>query len=473
VIAYKNIYFIGIGGIGMSAIARMIMAQGAKISGSDMSESDVTRGLQDLGVVVNFEQVAENLSGGTTRTDAGAGVAEGAVVGAGSDVEIDCVVYTTAIGEDNPEFVEAKKRGLPIFKYAEMLGQLSKGMETIAVSGTHGKTTVTAMISKVFAGVGLEPHTIVGSLLPELKSNYVKGGDVEKDGIESGGNILITEACEYKRSFLNLEPSHVVITNIDEDHLDYYSDLADIQSAFISLCEKLPEDGKIICDPSLPNLAPIVEKFEDKVVDYKNFLSDVPEVSEMKVIGEHNRLNAAAALAVVSIFVEKFFDEGSVEKMHDAQTSLSEFSGTWRRLENRGESENGAILYDDYAHHPDEILAGIKALRGAFPDKKLCIFFQPHLYSRTKILFDDFVKVFSATDGDGKKYIDELYLLPIYAAREPADPEIYSEILVEKTGATFVENFVTAAEIAAEKNAGSVVVTMGAGDVYRILDLVV
>ena len=432
-IKYKNIYFIGIGGIGMSAIVRMIKTQGAVISGSDMFESDVTHGLQKLGVVVNFEQVAENLP-----------------------VEIDCVVYTTAIGDDNPEFVEAQKRGLPIFKYSEMLGQLSSGMDTIAVSGTHGKTTVTAMISKVFSGVDLEPHTIVGSLLPEFKSNYIKGGSTEK-----GGNILITEACEYKRSFLNLEPKHVVITNIDEDHLDYYQDLSDIQDAFISLCKKLPEDGKIICDPSLPHLAPIVEKFGEKIIDYKKFLNDVPE---MKVIGDHNKLNGAAALAVVSIFAP--------DKAELAQSALSEFSGTWRRLENRGKTTSGTQLYDDYAHHPDEILAGIKALKGAFPNKKLCIFFQPHLYSRTKILFDDFVKVFSA-EAKGKSFIDELYLLPIYAAREPADPEISSEILAKKTGATFVENFATAAEIASEKNAESVVVTMGAGDVYKILDLVV
>jgi len=336
----------------MSAIARMLRGQGVEISGSDMSESDVTRGLQNIGVVVNFEQLAENL-----------GDEDGENL-------IDCIVYTTAIGDDNPEFLEAKKRGLPIYKYAEMLGQLSAGMNTVAVSGTHGKTTTTAMISKSFSGTELEPHTIVGSLLPEFKSNYIKGGSLER-----GGNILITEACEYKRSFLNLSPSHVVITNLDEDHLDYYRDLSDIQDAFISLCEKLPEDGKIICDPSLPNLEPIVEKFGDKIIDYKKFLEDVPE---MKVIGEHNRLNAAAALAAVSLFVNE---------ISGAKNSLREFKGTWRRLENRGKNENGAVLYDDYAHHPDEIFAGISALSEAFPDKKLCIFFQPHLYSRTKILF--------------------------------------------------------------------------------------
>jgi len=437
----------------MSAIARMLKEQGAKISGSDMSESDVTRGLQNLGVVVNFNQVAENLGDETVAN------------------AIDCVVYTTAIGGDNPEFIEAQKRGLPIFKYAEMLGQISSEFETVAVSGTHGKTTTTAMIASAFHGDEQKPHVIVGSLLPEYKSNYIKG-----DSDKKGGNILVTEVCEYKRSFLNLNPKHVVITNIEEDHLDYYSDLADIQSAFVSLCEKLPEDGKIICNPDHQNLKPIVEKFgkgdagdesnngksgSGKIIDYKDFLNQVPE---LKVLGEHNRINAAATIALMSIFSDDV--KGPV-------SGLKEFKGTWRRLEARGKSENGAVLYDDYAHHPDEVLAGIKALHGAFPDKKLCVFFQPHLYSRTKILFDDFIKVFSETDQNGRKYIDELYLLPIYAARESADPEISSEILAEKTGATFVESFEKAAEIASAKSDDSVVVTMGAGDVYHILDLVV
>ena len=467
-IEYKNIYFIGIGGIGMSAIARMLREQGATVSGSDASESDVTRGLQESGIHVNIGQNAENLSVSNLAM-------------AGHHDGIDCVVYTTAIPDSNPELSEARLRGLPTFTYAEMLGKISANFETIAVAGTHGKTTTTAMLASAFSGANLKPHVIVGSLLPEYKSNYLKGGVVDE-----GGNILITEACEYKRSFLNLNPKHVVITNIEEDHLDYYSDLADIQSAFIDLCAKTPKDGKIICNPDLPNLAPIVEKFPDKIVDYKKLLSKVPE---LKVLGEHNKLNAAATLALMSVFEEvgkNRENSADAQILDGAITGLEKFSGTWRRLEARGETEKGAILYDDYAHHPEEIRAGINALHQNFQDKKLVIFFQPHLYSRTKKLFDEFVEVFLEKNPVGESKItpvSELYLLPIYAAREPADSEISSEILAQKITeqnlsenskmkVEFLPSFEKAAEIALEKDDQCVVVTMGAGDVYKILDLV-
>lgn len=427
----------------MSAIARMLKTQGVQVSGSDISESDVTRGLLSEGITVNLTQVAENLP-----------------------KEIDCVVYTTAIPDNNPEFSEARTRDIPTFTYAQMLGQISTDFETVAVSGTHGKTTTTAMIASSFHGVGQKPHVIVGSLLPEYKSNYLKG---EAD--KNFGQILITEACEYKRSFLNLNPKHVVITNLEEDHLDYYSDLADIQQAFLDLASKIPADGKIICDSSLPNLAPIVEKFPDKIVDYKKFLEQVPE---LKVLGEHNRLNAAATLALVSVYsgCERSSDATTENFMKGAINGLENFKGTWRRLEARGETEKGAILYDDYAHHPEEIRAGINALRQKFPNKKLVIFFQPHLYSRTKKLFNEFVEVFSQTDGDENPLINELYFLPIYAAREPADSEITSEILAGKIDGNShaLESFEQAAEIIKQKDSDTVVVTMGAGDVYYIHD---
>lgn len=426
-IEYENIYFIGIGGVGMSAIARMLKTRGAIVSGSDMSETQVTQGLREEGVNVNLEQIAENLSD-----------------------EIDAVVYTTAVPENNPELVEAKKRGLPIYTYAQMLGLLSKDLDTIAVSGAHGKTTTTAMLSSAFIGANRKPHVIIGSLLPSIKSNYIKGEE----------NLLVTEACEYNRTFLNLNPKHLVITNIDEDHLDYFKDLADIQSAFVEVAEKLPEDGKIICDPSLPNLAPIVEKFSDKIIDYKKF---VPEVPELKVIGKHNILNGAAALATVSIFEED---------LSGAKNGLANFSGTWRRLETRDPNKNGAVIYDDYAHHPDEIKATIQSLHENFPDKKIIVFFQPHLYSRTKLLMDGFIKSLSEAD--------EIYLLPIYAAREPADPEISSEILTQKmkevaeddSKIEYLNTFEEAAKKINEKGSDNIVVTMGAGDVYKILDLI-
>lgn len=428
-IKYKNIYFIGIGGIGMSAIARMLKSRGATVSGSDIAETEVTRGLKKESVKVNLKQVAENLSD-----------------------DIDCVVYTTAVPKENPEFIEAKKRKLPIYSYAQMLGELSAGLETVAITGAHGKTTTTAMISAALRGAGRRPHVIVGSLLPELKSNYIRGEET----------ILITEACEYKRTFLNLSPKYMVITNIDSDHLDYYKDLADIQSAFVELADKLPADGKIICDPSLPNLKPIVEKYNHKIIDYIKFIKDVPS---LKVIGKHNILNAAASLAITSMFV----DEKS-NNFLGAKKGLAEFSGTWRRLEPRGKTSGGAILYDDYAHHPDEIRASLKALHEAFLEKKIVVFFQPHLYSRTKTLFDDFVKVFD--EFLSSKAISELYLMPIYAAREPNDPTVSSKILADNIpSANHLNTFDEAIKIISIKKTDSLVVTMGAGDVYKILDM--
>jgi len=444
-IDYKNIYFIGIGGIGMSALARMFKGQGISVSGSDASESDVTKGLQDIGVQVNLQQIVENI-----------------------DQETDCVVYTTAIPDSNPELMEARLRDIPIYTYAQMLGKVSSEFETVAVSGTHGKTTTTAMIASALHGSNKKPNVIVGSLLPEYKSNYIKGGEKEEMG-----DILITEACEYKRSFLNLNPKHVVITNIEEDHLDYYNDLSDIQNAFMDLVYKTPEDGKIICDPSSKNLTPIVEKYPEKIIDYRNFIDKVPQ---LKVLGEHNRINAAATLALVSVYSD---NQGADDELLDgAIKGLGNFKGTWRRLQARGENENRALLYDDYAHHPEEIKAGVNALRENFLDKKLVIFFQPHLYSRTKKLFNDFVTAFSEKDKTDQSKISELYLLPIYAAREPADSEITSDKLAEEISENVsfkveaLPDFETAAKIATEKDAEYVVVTMGAGDVYQILDLV-
>jgi UDP-N-acetylmuramate--alanine ligase len=468
---YKNIYFIGIGGIGMSAIARMLKSQGVKVSGSDSSQSEVTDGLISEGITVHIGESVGNIPD-----------------------DVDCVVYTLAIPKENVELVELQNhvmedgQKIPIYTYAQMLGKLSEGMETVAVAGTHGKTTVTAMIASGFSKTDLHPHVVIGSLISDpdqtvrdpkqnnvnKKTNYIKSGT-----LENGGNIFVTEACEYKRSFLNLNPKHVVITNIDIDHLDYYRDLKDIHEAFIELCEKIPQDGKIVCDPDLQNLKPIVEKFPEKIIDYKEFLNKVPK---LKVLGDHNKLNAAAAMACVSLFVQDSGQkiEQDLKKISDG---LSEFSGTWRRLENRGQfikqnGELGSILYDDYAHHPDEISAGISALYKEFSDKKINIFFQPHLYSRTKTLGDDFIKVF--VESLQEKKIGNLYVLPIYAAREKKDETISSEILVNKiiesypkfeNNVFYIENFQNAVDKIKLMNSGNVVVTVGAGDVYKILDL--
>ncbi len=421
---YENIYFIGIGGIGMSALARYFHTAGSVVSGSDLNETELIVNLKEEGINVNLNQEARNLG-----------------------EKIDCVVYTVAIPPDNPELLEAQRRGLPLFTYAEMLGQISKDSFTIAVAGTHGKTTTTAMIGEVFRSSQRKPNLIVGSLLAESHSNFVPGE-------EEDAKIFIVEACEYARSFLNLHPNILVITNIEEDHLDYYKDLAEIQEAFLEMASKVPEDGYIVCHKNLPNLLPIVEKFPEKILDYSEFVSEVPV---MKVFGEHNILNAEASLGVAKIF--------NLEP-EKSRAGLKNFKGTWRRLEFKKELQNGALLYDDYGHHPAEISATLNALRGKYPDKKILTVFQPHLYSRTKIFLEDFSKVLAEKS-------DFSLIYPIFAAREKDDGSISSEILTNeiclKGGrAEFVKDFSEVVEKISELNQDWIVLLLGAGDLYKI-----
>ena len=424
-ISYKHIHFIGIGGIGMSALARMCIAQGIRVSGSDSADSAILAKLREEGAEIHIGHVREN-------------VADTA----------DCVVYTLAIDNLNAELEEARLRELPLFTYAQMLGEVSRNMYTIAVAGTHGKTTTTAMAADVFAANDRSPHVIVGSLLTKTNSNYIKGTE----------EMFVVEACEYKRSFLNLNPNVVLITNLEEDHLDYYHDLADIQDAFRHLVQKVPADGFVICDTEHEKVRPVLEGCAATIVDYKKFIAQVPE---LYVLGDHNVQNAALILALAEIM--KF----------DAQKSanaLAQFKGTWRRLEYKG--EYGSLkIYDDYAHHPTEIAAGIAAFRRRFPGMPLTVVFQPHLYSRTKDHFDEFVEVLSAAD--------HVVLLPIYAAREPHDDSISSRMLVDALTAhsvavTYCENFECVSDyVRSISKMPGIVVTTGAGDVYKIADQLV
>lgn len=420
---YKKIHFIGIGGIGMSALARYFHHQGQVVSGSSDLLSDICQALQKEGIPVSAPQVAENIS-----------------------VDVDCVVYTLAIQKDNPEFVEAVHRGLPMFTYAEMLGRVSEKSFTIAISGTHGKTTTTGMVASVLRGAKRSPNVIVGSLMVEGKSNFIAGNE----------NIFVVEACEYKRSFLNLHPNILVITNLEEDHLDYYRDLADIQSAFLDLARKLPEDGKIVCDPSLPNLAPIVAEFPDKIVDYTKMFDRAPE---MIVFGAHNVKNGAAALAVAEVMGLDFAL---------ASAGLAGFRGTWRRLEFKKVLSNGVTLYDDYGHHPTEIQATLGALNGKFPNKKIAVIFQPHLYSRTKTFLSEFAQVLA----DGADFVGTF---PIYPAREIDYGTISSEILtaeiVKRGGKSrFLADEQAVVEYVSGLNAEWVVLLLGAGDLYLVAE---
>ena len=418
----RKIHFIGIGGIGMSALARMCLLAGKEVSGSDVAQTEITEALEKLGACIFYTHEAGNILDGTAL-----------------------IVRTLAIADDNAEYAEARRRGIPVKTYPEFLGAISRNKYTVAVSGTHGKTTTTGMIAEGAIAVGLNPTVVIGSLLTNARSNFIGGT----------GKYLIAEACEYKRSFLNLSPSILVVTNIDNDHLDYYKDITDIQSAFAELAAKLPKDGFLVCDAGDPLLSPVIAATKAKVVDYRNYFD---ENIALKVPGAHNKKNASAALATLGCL-----GVGSAV----ADEALRNFAGTWRRFEYKGETKNGALLYDDYAHHPTEIKATLRGAREMFPEKKIVVVFQPHLYSRTKLLFWEFAKSF--TDAD------EVFLAPVYAAREPHDTGVSMKTLAQK----IAENGTTShaannlAEIMDALTAPSygndrLLITMGAGDVYTI-----
>jgi UDP-N-acetylmuramate--alanine ligase len=419
----KNIHFIGIGGIGISAVARMMLGEGKKVSGSDLVVSEITKSLEKAGAKIFIGHNKDNFA-----------------------EKIDLVIYTVAISKENPEFSEAQRKKIKTITYAEALHEISKDKFTIAVSGTHGKTTATAMIAKVMMDAELDPTVIVGSLLKDSQTNFIAGKS----------KYLVVEACEYKRSFLNIEPTIVAITNIDNDHLDYYKDMADIQSAFNSFVKKVPKKGFVVCNPKDKNISPAVSEVNGKTVDWSKFKTDK---LKMKVPGEHIKKDASVVLAVAHIL--------GIDKKK-AIKSLEEFSGTWRRFEYKGKSKCGAEMYDDYGHHPTEIKATLKGAREMFPQKRIVVVFQPHLFSRTKLLLHDFARAFQDAD--------EIILAPIFPAREAFDSTISSDLLakeITKQGKKVfsLQNFFDIEKyLTSHLKRDDVLITMGAGEAYKISD---
>lgn len=419
------IHFIGIGGAGMSALAHLMLARERRVSGSDLYHSEATRSLEAAGARLAYGHAAANVP---------------------SDAE--AVVYTVAVDGKNSELAEAKTRGLPLFTYAEFLGLVSRGSKTIAISGTHGKTSTTGMIARILRDAGLDPSVIVGGTLRDLGANYALGS----------GDYFIAEACEYRRSFLNLTPHILVITNIDNDHLDYYTSIADIQEAFREFSGRLDGNDVLVCDPKNAALIPVVRGLTCRIVDYAAFIA--PEL-KLQVPGAHMLRNAAAALAVASVL-------GIGPDI--AQKALEQFSGVVRRFEYKGKTRKGADVYDDYAHHPSEIRATLAAACERFPSKRIRVIFQPHLYSRTKLLLDDF----AASFGDA----DEVVFAPIYAAREEPDSEISSERLAEAARAhhphvVALQSFDDISRHFAGAGAADVIFTLGAGDIGTLGGLLV
>ena len=442
-----HIHFIGIGGISMSGLAEILLEEGFTVSGSDSKESPLTKKLESEGAVIHYGQCAENI------TDT-----------------IDCVVYTAAINRSNPELMEAVSRKIPMLTRAELLGQLMKNYDTpIAVSGTHGKTTTTSMISHILLAADLDPTISVGGILKAI------GGNIRVGKSET----FITEACEYTNSFLHFFPKISVILNIEEDHLDFFKDLEDIRHSFHQFAGLLPADGTLVINGEIENYPEIYEGLNCNVVTYgtadtfdysaadtayddKGFVSfELIKHGERKgriqlsVTGDHNVSNALASIATAELLDIP---------METIQKGLLSFSGTDRRFEYKG-TFNGVTVVDDYAHHPTEIAATLKAAQH-YPHENIWCVFQPHTYTRTKAFFNEFAEALSHTD--------HLVLADIYAARETDTLGVSSEALAEEAAklGTDAHYFPSFAEIEAflKENCkpGDLLITMGAGDVVKV-----
>ncbi|HEY4506666.1 MAG TPA: UDP-N-acetylmuramate--L-alanine ligase [Candidatus Paceibacterota bacterium] len=417
----KSVYFIGIGGSGMSCVANMMIAKNKIVSGSDRELSLTTRELEEKGASIFYEQNGTHIS-----------------------KDIDLVIYTVAIPKNNPELVRANELGTLLLSYPQVLDLVSRNMITIGVAGTHGKTTTTAMLSHILQDTNISPTVIVGSTLVDRKTNFIEGA----------GEYFLVEADEYKKSFLNLNPKYLVITNIDEDHLDFYKDLKDIQNTFRELVAKVPADGFVVCNKTHPHLQPVIKDASCKILDYADTF---PLDAGLFLPGIHNRQNASAAFTTASLF--GISSKVIIEK-------LKSFKGVRRRFEYKGKTKQGALVYDDYAHNPQKVFAALQGAKEAFPDSRIIAVFQPHLYSRTKLLLDKFGKSFGSAD--------RVLLAPIYAAREEFDGSISSEILARELQNNNVQakDFESIDEIKDElggllKN-NDVVVILGAGDIIKL-----
>lgn len=441
-----HVHFIGIGGISMSGLAAVLLKRGFTVSGSDARKSPLTEWLTGMGATIFYPQSAANITEG-----------------------IDAVVYTAAIHPDNPEFAAAARKNLPMLTRAELLGQLMNNYELpVAVAGTHGKTTTTSMLSHIMMEAELDPTISVGGILHSI------GGNVR---IGTSGYFL-TEACEYTNSFLTLTPKIGIVLNIDADHLDFFKDLDDIRHSFRLFAERIPSDGTLVINADVPNLDTLTEGLACNVVtfgvekgDYSasdisyNELGygrftlkkgdNVLGTFELSVPGEHNIANAASALAAGDLLG---LDADIMAK------GLVSFVGTDRRFQKKGEIA-GVTIIDDYAHHPTEIKATLRAAQ-KFPCRNVWCVFQPHTYTRTKSLFPKFVEALS--------HADKIVLADIYAARETDNLGISSDNIREKLAEmgkeayyfpTFdeIENF-----LLEHCSAGDMIITMGAGDVVKV-----
>lgn len=446
----KNIHFIGIGGVSMSALAIILKNDGFNITGSDFKESKTTESLRKQGISVMIGHSGENITNAS------------------------CVVYTAAIKEDNPELKYAKTLGVPVLERASLLGELMKNYKKpICISGTHGKTTTTSMLANVFLSAKTDPTVLVGGNLSAIGGNLLDGGK----------EYMLSEACEYCGSFLRFHPFMEIILNIEEDHLDYFKDLDDIKNCFEKYVGLVPVDGFVVANFDDEDVISVVKNAKATVISYgiKNKNADfvaenicynengcgefdvffrgekIMEISLM-VPGEHNVSNALSTLAAAKAF--DICDEA-------IKDGILAFSGTDRRFQKRGRYK-GALVIDDYAHHPTEIKATLASAKN-FGAGKVYGVFQPHTYTRAYKLSDDFAKSFHDCD--------EVIVTDIYAAREKDTGLINSEILAEKinkvtNNAVYIKEFSDISDYLKGKlTSGDIVITLGAGDVNKVCEL--
>lgn len=444
-----KVHFIGIGGISMSGLAEILLNAGFTVSGSDRAASELTDKLKEEGAKIFIGQRASNIT-----------------------EDIDLVVYTAAIKEDNPEMAQAIEYKLPLMTRADLLGQIMKNYETsIAVSGTHGKTTTTSMITSILLDAEADPTVSVGGMLPSIGGNIRIGNS----------GCFVTEACEYTNSFLSFFPTISVILNIDEDHLDFFKDINDIRNSFRRFAELLPDNGLLVINADIDDTGEITKNVKSKVVTYSaegdaDYTASEVEYDDrgcasfdvvkhgsvitrikLSVPGAHNIGNALAAFAVCDHF-------GTPAE--SIAEGLRTYTGTDRRFQYKGKIGEVTVI-DDYAHHPTEISATLSAAANV-AHNKLWVVFQPHTYSRTKALFDEFASALSAAD--------EVVLADIYAAREKDDLGISSNDLckaIQSNGTSAhyfgsfdeIENF-----LLQNCSPGDLLITMGAGDIVKVAD---
>lgn len=443
----EHIYFIGIGGISMSGLAEILASRGHQVSGTDVKETAVTKHLQSLGIHINFGHRAENI------TD-----------------DITLVVYTAAIHDDNPELRAAHEKGIRIMDRAHLLGQImDEYHDSVAVSGTHGKTTTTSMVSEILLAAEKDPTITVGGILPTIGSNLRIGNSP----------YFVAEACEYFDSFLQFNPFIAIILNVESDHLDYFKTLENIRRSFHAFAQRVPDNGLLVISEKIDNVEELTDGLTCHVETFglsekanwraENIVHEADGRNSFDVYhngaffttihlhipGEHNITNALAAIGA-SAFL------GAAPE--DCVKGLHHYTGTERRFQLKGKKD-GITVIDDYAHHPTEIKAALAAAQNVQHNTTWCVF-QPHTFSRTRFLFDEFGEAF----GDA----DEIIIADIFAARETDDGTVSAAQLAERIAQTgksarYVGDFAAIEAYLREHcKSGDLLMTVGAGDVYKI-----